>query len=67
MNAFFVGDNPLDDIAGAQGAGMDALHLAVGHVTRPLSVAAGRRVLRAGFDLGEILAALREFGFRIPL
>ena len=63
----FVGDNPVDDIAGAQGAGMDALYLAAGDGTRSLSVAAGRRVLQAGFDLGEILAALRELGFKIQL
>ncbi len=62
----FVGDNPVDDIAGAQGAGMDALYLA-GEAAQPVRPTAGRRVLQASFNLEEILAALRELGFRIAL
>lgn len=62
----FVGDNLVDDIAGAQGAGMDALYLGEA-AAQPFGSTAGQRVLRAGFDLGVILAALRELGFRIPL
>ena len=60
----FVGDNPVDDISGALDAGMDSVYLA-GKDAQPAGGAPGRRVVQAAFDLGEILAALRELGFTI--
>ncbi len=58
----FIGDNPVDDIAGAQNAGMDVIYL-TGAAGQLVGEQAGCRVVPAGFDLGEILAALRELGF----
>lgn len=59
----FIGDNPADDIAGALSAGMDAVYLAEEGEAPEI---AGRRAVRAGFSLEEILAALRGLGFSLP-
>ncbi len=65
-NCAFVGDSFKDDITGALNAGIEPVFLTTSKIFQHVQSAEnGGRIVRAGFQLQEIMEALRTIGFVI--